>query len=52
MPLDLMIDGKKLRGEFFGVEILNIPFTGPGLPLAPKADAARRQARRRLLQSQ
>jgi diacylglycerol kinase family enzyme len=38
VPLDLMIDGKPLRGEFIGVEILNIPFTGPGLPLAPKAD--------------
>jgi diacylglycerol kinase (ATP) len=39
IPLDLVIDGKALRGEFIGVEILNIPFTGPGLPLAPKADA-------------
>jgi diacylglycerol kinase family enzyme len=38
VPLDLVIDGKALRGEFIGVEILNIPFTGPGLPLAPKAD--------------
>jgi diacylglycerol kinase family enzyme len=39
VPLDLVIDGKALRGEFIGVEILNIPFTGPGLPLAPRADA-------------
>jgi diacylglycerol kinase (ATP) len=39
VPLDLSIDGKALRGEFIGVEILNIPFTGPGLPLGPKADA-------------
>jgi diacylglycerol kinase (ATP) len=39
IALDLVIDGKALRGEFIGVEILNIPFTGPGLPLAPKADA-------------
>ena len=39
LALDLVIDGKPLRGEFIGVEILNTPFTGPGLPLAPKADA-------------
>jgi diacylglycerol kinase (ATP) len=39
VALDLEIDGKALRGEFIGAEILNIPFTGPGLPLAPKADA-------------
>ncbi len=39
VPLDLEIDSKPLRGEFIGVEVLNIPFTGPALPLAPKADA-------------
>jgi diacylglycerol kinase (ATP) len=39
VALDLVVDGKPVRGEFIGVEILNIPFTGPGLPLAPKADA-------------
>jgi diacylglycerol kinase (ATP) len=39
-PLDLkiMIDGKELEGEWLGVEVMNIPFTGPGLHLAPKAD--------------
>ena len=39
-PLDLkiMIDGKALEGEWLGVEVMNIPFTGPGLHLAPKAD--------------
>jgi diacylglycerol kinase (ATP) len=39
-PLDLtvMIDGKKLDGKWIGAEVLNIPYTGPGLPLAPKAD--------------
>jgi diacylglycerol kinase family enzyme len=39
-PLDLtiMVDGKKLDGEWLGAEVLNIPYTGPGLPLAPKAD--------------
>lgn len=38
--VEITLDGRKLNGEFFGVEILNIPFTGPGLPLARKADAA------------
>ncbi|HEX3341645.1 MAG TPA: diacylglycerol kinase family protein [Pseudolabrys sp.] len=38
-PADLSInvDGKSLKGEFLGVEIMNVPFTGPGLPLATKA---------------
>lgn len=40
VDVEVTIDGKKLKGEFFGVEILNIPFTGPGLPLGSKADAA------------
>jgi diacylglycerol kinase family enzyme len=41
-PIDaeISIEGKKLKGDFFGVEVLNIPFTGPGLPLGNKADAA------------
>jgi diacylglycerol kinase (ATP) len=41
-PLDLkiMIDGKALDGEWLGVEVMNIPFTGPGLHLAPKSDFA------------
>ena len=39
-PIDLkiMIDGKALDGEWLGVEVMNIPFTGPGLHLAPKTD--------------
>ena len=41
-PIDLSItiDGKSLTGEFFGVEVMNVPFTGPGLPLARKAHVA------------
>ena len=41
-PIDLSvkIDGKALNGEFLGVEIMNVPFTGPGLPLAGRADLA------------
>jgi len=38
LKLDVMIDGKKLDGEWLGAEALNIPYTGPGLRLAPKAD--------------
>lgn len=39
-PVDLtvMIDGKILDGDWLGAEVLNIPYTGPGLPLAPKAE--------------
>jgi diacylglycerol kinase family enzyme len=40
VDVEITIDGKKLNGEFFGVEVLNVPFTGPGLPLGRKADAA------------
>lgn len=40
IEIEIVIDGKPLRGEFLGVEVMNIPFTGPGLPLAAKADVA------------
>lgn len=38
-PLDVTVtvDGKAVKGEFLGVEVMNVPFTGPGLPLAAKA---------------
>ena len=41
-PIDLSItvEGKSLSGEFLGVEVMNVPFTGPGLPLARKAHVA------------
>jgi diacylglycerol kinase (ATP) len=44
-PVDLhmLLDGKALKGEFLGVEVLNIPFTGPGLPLGHHADATDRK---------
>jgi diacylglycerol kinase (ATP) len=44
-PVDLQIvaDGKTLKGDFLGVEVLNIPFTGPGLPLGHRADATDRK---------
>jgi diacylglycerol kinase family enzyme len=35
--LSVTLDNHKLRGDFFLVEVLNIPFAGPGLPLAPWA---------------
>lgn len=39
-PLDatLTIDGIAVDGQFLGIEVLNIGFTGPGLPLACDAD--------------
>jgi diacylglycerol kinase (ATP) len=40
VDVEIVIDGKLLRGEFLGVEVMNIPFTGPGLPIAGKADVA------------
>jgi diacylglycerol kinase (ATP) len=41
-PIELLItvDGKSLNGEFLGVEVMNVPFTGPALPLAAHADLA------------
>jgi diacylglycerol kinase family enzyme len=32
--LELKVDGKKFAGEFLFVEVLNLSFTGPALPLA------------------
>ncbi|MGN6571588.1 MAG: diacylglycerol/lipid kinase family protein [Pseudolabrys sp.] len=40
LDIEITIDGKALRGDFLGVEVLNIPFTGPALPLGGKADVA------------
>jgi diacylglycerol kinase family enzyme len=40
VELSLRIDGKSLNGEFLGVEVMNVPFTGPGLPLAAKASVS------------
>lgn len=40
IDIEITVDGKALRGDFLGVEVLNIPFTGPGLPLGAKANAA------------
>jgi diacylglycerol kinase family enzyme len=37
LELSIAINGKAFNGEFFGVEVMNVPFTGPGLPLAAKA---------------
>jgi diacylglycerol kinase (ATP) len=40
VEISIAIDGKALNGEFLGVEVMNLPFTGPALPLAPKANIA------------
>lgn len=41
-PLDLEvnIDGKPWKSDLISVDVLNIPFTGPALPLAHNADPA------------
>ena len=41
--LEIRVDGKALKGDFLGVEVLNISFTGPGLPLGQRADATDRK---------
>jgi len=38
IDIEVIVDGRSVRGEFLGVEVMNIPFTGPGLPFAEKAD--------------
>lgn len=40
IDIEVVIDGRSVRGEFLGVEVMNIPFTGPALPLAAKADTS------------
>jgi diacylglycerol kinase (ATP) len=40
IEISITIDGKALNGEFLGVEVMNVPFTGPALPLAAKANIA------------
>lgn len=40
IDIEVTVDGKPVRGDLLGVEVLNIPFTGPGLPLGAKANAA------------
>lgn len=39
-PLDIevSVDGKPLPGGILSIEIMNIVYTGPGLPLSPSAD--------------
>jgi diacylglycerol kinase (ATP) len=36
LKIAVTVDGKALNGKFLGVEVMNIPFSGPGLPLARK----------------
>jgi diacylglycerol kinase (ATP) len=38
LDIDVLVDGKPLPGGILSIEILNIVYTGPGLPLAPWAD--------------
>jgi diacylglycerol kinase family enzyme len=38
LDIDARIDGKPLPADIVAIEIMNITYTGPGLPLAPSAD--------------
>ena len=38
LDVEVKIDGNPLKGELASVDILNIPFVGPALPLARNAD--------------
>jgi diacylglycerol kinase (ATP) len=37
-PWAVMVDGQEQDGEYLAVEVLNIRFAGPNVPLAPDAD--------------
>lgn len=39
LHIKITIDGKPLDGEWLMVEVMNNKYTGPALPLAPKADS-------------
>jgi len=38
LDIDVLVDGKPLPRGILSIEIMNIIYTGPGLPLAPSAD--------------
>jgi diacylglycerol kinase (ATP) len=38
LELEVNIDGTTWRSDLISIDVLNIPFTGPALPLAPNAD--------------
>ncbi len=38
LELEINIDGRTWKRDLISVDVLNIPFTGPALPLAPRAD--------------
>jgi diacylglycerol kinase family enzyme len=39
LDLDIVVDGEALKGDLLAVEVVNVAYTGPALPLAPHADA-------------
>jgi diacylglycerol kinase family enzyme len=38
LDIDVRVDGRPLPGDILSIEVMNIVYTGPGLPLAPSAD--------------
>jgi diacylglycerol kinase family enzyme len=39
LDIEMIIDGKTLKGDVLAIEVLNVAYTGPALPLAPNADS-------------
>jgi diacylglycerol kinase (ATP) len=39
LDLEIIVDGKTLKDDVLAVEVLNVAYTGPALPLAPEADS-------------
>ena len=38
LDLEIIVDGKTLGGDLLAIEVLNVAYSGPALPLAPQAD--------------
>jgi diacylglycerol kinase family enzyme len=38
IDVEIVVDGQRLNGDFLAVEVLNVAYTGPALPLAPCAE--------------
>jgi diacylglycerol kinase family enzyme len=39
LDIEIIVDGKTLKEDILAVEVLNVAYTGPALPLAPDADS-------------
>jgi diacylglycerol kinase (ATP) len=39
LDIEIIIDGKPVTDDFLAIEVVNVAYTGPALPLAPEADS-------------